>query len=88
MPSNEDLAIPDAADTKPLDVDGVTAAIAGTIAFALGFVVLLFFRTQLAQNDASWWLYVCVAGSVMGLIGIAYTTKRRAAYRAAGRTNR
>ena len=88
MTSNEELPIADIEDTKPLDVDGVTAAIAGTVAFAIGFVVLLFLRPQLAQNNASWWLWVCATGTAMGLVGVGYTTRRRAAYRAAGRTNR
>jgi hypothetical protein len=75
-------------ESKALDVDGVAAAIAGTVAFALAFVVLFFFRSTLAAHDTEWWVWVCAAGAVMGLIGVAYTTRRRAAYRAAGRTNR
>ena len=79
---------PTAADpnpVKPLDVDGVSAAIIGTAIFAVGLVVLLIFRARLADNDATWWLWVLFAGAVMGLVGIWYTTRRRAAYRAAGR---
>ncbi|MGB3673988.1 MAG: DUF2530 domain-containing protein [Candidatus Nanopelagicales bacterium] len=76
------------ASTKPLDVDGVTAAIAGTACFALAFVVLLFFRSALEESGSTWWLWTCLAGAVMGILGIAYTTRRRAAYRAAGRTAR
>lgn len=75
-----------AAQTKPLDVDGVTAAIAGTILFAAAFVILLFFRSSLEASGDLWWLWVCAAGAVMGIPGIAFTTRRRAAYRAAGRT--
>lgn len=77
-----------AAETKPLDVDGVTAAVAGTIGFALAFAILFFMRSTLQANGDQWWLWTCGAGAVMGLLGIAYTTRRRAAYRAAGRTTK
>lgn len=69
---------------KPLDVDGVNAAKTGTIAFVFGFVVLIFFRGPLADNDATWWLWVFAAGAILGLVGIWYTRRRRSAYRAAG----
>ena len=88
MTSNDAVVNEAVANTKPLDVDGVNAAIAGTVLFAIGFVVLLFMRPQLAEQGASWWLWVCAAGAVMGLVAIGYTTRRRAAYRAAGRTAR
>ncbi len=86
MTSNDESVSSIAEGTKPLDVDGVTAAVAGTIGFAIAFVVLLFFRSTLSANNTSWWLWVCVAGALMGLAGVGYTTRRRAAYRAAGRT--
>ena len=68
---------------KPLDVDGVTAVVSGTIAFAVGFVVLLFFRSTLQQNGDTWWLWVCATGAALGLLGTAFAVRRRAAYRAA-----
>lgn len=74
----------DPSSVKPLDVDGVSASIAGTVGFAIGLVVLLFLRSQLEAANNSWWIWVCVAGLVLGLAGTAYTTRRRAAYRAAG----
>ena len=70
---------------KPLDVDGVNAAIAGTIAFAIGAVVLLLLKNTLAEHDATWFIWTAVAGCLGGVGGIAYATRRRAAYRAAGK---
>ncbi|MCH9815247.1 MAG: DUF2530 domain-containing protein [Actinomycetia bacterium] len=67
----------------PLDVDGVGAVIVGTVLFAVGFVVLLFFQTPLAQADASWWLIVMAVGFGLGLLALLYTTRRRRVYRAA-----
>ena len=83
--------MPDAnsADTrppdKPLDVDGVAAMITGTALFTIGLVVLLFFRGPLRELDATWWIWVCAAGALMGLGGAAYVVRRRTAYRAAGK---
>ena len=67
----------------PLDVDGVGAVIVGIVLFAVGFVVLLFFQTQLAQADASWWLIVMAVGFGLGLLALVYTTRRRRVYQAA-----
>jgi hypothetical protein len=66
----------------PLDVDGVGAVIVGTVLFAVAFVILLLFRPQLAEADASWWLIVTAAGFGLGLLALAYTTRRRRVYRA------
>lgn len=69
---------------KPLDVDGVNATIFGTVAWAVALLVLvIFFRNTLAAHDAGWWLWVCVAGVVLGLLGLTYVVRRRAVYRAA-----
>lgn len=76
--------LPDRAD-KPLDVDGVNAAKMGTAGFAVGFSVLLIFVGPLKSNDALWWLWVAGIGVALGAVGIWYTSRRRAAYRAAGR---
>ncbi len=68
---------------KPLDVDGVNAAILGTVAFVVAFFVLLLFRSKLAESNGQWWLWVCVTGAGLGLIGIGYGVRRRSVYRAA-----
>lgn len=65
-----------------VDADGVNAVVAGTIAWAVAAAVLwLFFRNSLAESDSSWWLWVCVTGCALGLIGLPYVLRRRAAYR-------
>ena len=60
------------ASTKPLDVDGVTAAIAGTACFALAFVVLLFFRSALEESGSTWWLwtFAVLAGFMLLMQGV------------------
>ncbi len=75
----------DVSDIRPLDVDGVGAATVGTALFALALLGCLLARDTLAANGSSWWIWVCVTGVGTGMIGIAYSTRRRAAYRAARR---
>lgn len=67
----------------PLDVDGVGAVIVGTVLWAIAFVALLFFRDSLEASGSTWWLAVTAAGFGFGLLGLAYTTRRRSVYRAA-----
>lgn len=78
QPAIDEVAVAE----KPLDVDGVKAAILGTIAFAVAFFVLLLFRSKLAESNGQWWLWVCVTGVGLGLVGIGYGVRRRSVYRA------
>jgi Protein of unknown function (DUF2530) len=66
---------------QPLDEDGVTAVALGTIAWTVALVVLLLLRDQLAASGAQWWIWVAVTGALLGLPGLWYTSRRRAAYR-------
>lgn len=65
-----------------VDADGVNAVILGTVAWAAAAVVLrLFFYDDLRTSGASWWLWVCVTGFGLGVIGLPYVLRRRRAYR-------
>lgn len=68
-------------------MDGVAAITAGTILWAVAFVVLLLAGVRFGDPNG-WWLQVCLTGAGLGLLGVVYTRRRRAAYRAAGRTAR
>jgi hypothetical protein len=72
---------------QPLDVDGVSAVTAGTAAWAVAFGVLLLLGVRF-DDPNGWWLWVCATGAAVGVPGVIYTRRRRAAYRAAGRTAR
>jgi hypothetical protein len=55
-------------------------AIPGTIIWFVALVVLLFFIPGLQANDAMIWLWTCLAGFVLGLLGLSvYGWQRRAA---------
>jgi hypothetical protein len=64
-------------ELEPLDVDGVSSVAVGTGLWVIGFFALLPFRARLAAHDADWWLWVCVAGACLGLVGLAYCLRRR-----------
>lgn len=67
---------------RPVDADGVNAVALGTIAWTVALIVLgVFFRESLAEADASWWIWVCAVGAVLGVMGLFYVTRRREAYR-------
>lgn len=68
--------------SKPVDADGVSAVVTGTVVWVVvGLVLFGFFRPALAEHEASWWLWVPAAGAAMGLLGLPYVLRRRAAYR-------
>ena len=55
-------------------------AVPGTVIWLVAFVVLLFFIPDLQANDAMIWLWTCLAGFVLGLLGLSvYALQRRAA---------
>ncbi len=70
-----------AADLTPLDHDGLIPIAVLTAAWAIAAVVLLFMRTDLADSGRTWWLWTCVAGFGLGLLGFAYSRHRRDALR-------
>jgi len=62
---------------QPLDLDAVRTVQVGTAAWAVAFVVLLPFTGRLADDGHTWWLWTCATGFMLGLAGIAFTTRRR-----------
>lgn len=68
---------------RPLDVDGVGAVAFGTLAWTVALVLCLVLRTPLADAGRGWWLWVCVAGAVLGVAGLWFVRRRRDAYAAA-----
>ena len=63
--------------------DAVVPVTVGTVLWAIAFVVLLPFRSRLKANGTDWWLWVCAAGFVLGILGSLWVRRRRSAYRSA-----
>lgn len=58
---------------EPLDVDSTRVILAGTALWFVGFAVLLFVDV----GDDRRWLWTCVAGFVLGLMGLALSVRQR-----------
>lgn len=61
-----------------MEADAVRPVAIGTVLWALALVVLLLLRDRLAVHDAQWWLWSCLVGVVLGLLGLWITLRRRA----------
>jgi hypothetical protein len=66
-----------ATGTKPVDTDGVRTVVVGTVLWAVATVVVLLLRGRLEEAGNGWWLWTCLAGTGLGLLGIEYTRRRR-----------
>jgi hypothetical protein len=65
------------ADVDPLDLDGVRTMQVGTALWLAGLIVLLPFHAQLREDGHLWWLWTCVAGFGLGLVGWDHCRRRR-----------
>lgn len=65
------------ADVEPLDVDGVRTVAVGTGLWLLAFVMLLPFYGRLEEAGRLDWLWTCVAGFGLGVLGWDYCRRRR-----------
>lgn len=64
--------------TGPLDVDGTATVGIGTALWAVaGLVLTLFYRDELVADGRQWWLWTCLAGFGLGLIGWGVCRRRR-----------
>ena len=65
-------------DPAPLETDDVKIVAGLSIAWAIALVVLLVVKA--AGGDVhTWWLVMCLEGAVLGVVGVRYCQRRRAA---------
>lgn len=69
------------AQVEPLDVDGVRTVAVGSGIWMVVFIALLPFLGTLQETARVWWLWTCIAGFGLGLIGVEYCRRRRNALR-------
>ncbi|EGX59813.1 integral membrane protein [Streptomyces zinciresistens K42] len=66
---------------EPLEGPVVATITGGTIIWFVLFVVQLPFYGWFADHGHTWWVWTCLAGGGLGLIGIWYVRRRDAAIR-------
>ncbi|GAA2285678.1 DUF2530 domain-containing protein [Nonomuraea roseoviolacea subsp. roseoviolacea] len=60
-------------DPEPIETNDTATVAVGTGLWALALVVLLVLRPDPAHM---WWVWTCVAGVVLGLMGLWYVHRR------------
>lgn len=75
------MATPRRPDPEPMETDDVAVITVGTVLWAVALVVLFLLRDRLADDGHEDWVWVAAAGFGLGLIGIRYVRRRRAALR-------
>ena len=67
---------------QPVQINSAPIILAGTALWFVGFVLLLPFYSWLGEHHHRVWLWTCLAGWILGLVG--YLLMRR--HRSQGRT--
>ncbi|MBW1597047.1 DUF2530 domain-containing protein [Streptomyces sp. JJ38] len=70
---------------EPLEGNVVLTVAVGTAAWFVLFLAQLPFYGWFADHGHTWWLWSCLAGGGLGLVGLLYVRARDAAIRRAAR---
>lgn len=63
---------------EPIDHHEITVVAVGMAIWAIALVVLaVIFRHNLQRHHATWWLWACGLGLVLGLYGLRFAKRRR-----------
>jgi ABC-type nickel/cobalt efflux system permease component RcnA len=62
------MSEPEAPELEPVADDGISALWVGMALWAITGVILLVLSDVLADRGAEWWLMVCGAGLIIGLV--------------------
>lgn len=70
------------APVDPLDLDGIRTMQVGTLLWGIALLLLVPFHSRLQAGGHGWWLWTCLAGFGLGLVGWDHCRRRRNARRA------
>ena len=76
------MSMPEPPELEPVPDDGVRAIGVGLGLWVIAGLVLIVMRDQLADRGTQWWVAVCGAGLLVGLVQLGIFTRRRALIRA------
>jgi hypothetical protein len=76
------MSSPDLPQLEPVRNDGIRAVQVGLGLFAVAGLVLLVERGALADRGTQWWVAVCGAGLLIGVVELAIFSRRRVLIRA------
>ncbi len=76
------MSAPELPHIEPVSDDGVRAVQIGLGLWAVAGLVLLVARGELEERGTQWWLAVCGAGFLAGLVQLAIFSTRRQRIRA------
>ncbi len=68
-------------DPEPLETNDVAIVTVGAVLWAIALVAALVFHDRLADGGNESWTWIFLAGTFLGLIGVRYVRRRRAAIR-------
>jgi heme A synthase len=64
-------------DPPPLQTNDVRAVAVGIGLWVVLLIVLAFLHPTLQRHHTTWWYGVCVAGIVLGMLGLWQVSRRR-----------
>jgi hypothetical protein len=64
---------------EPLEVDSVKVVAIGTVLWGIAFLALVPFWGRLQDSGRAWWLWTCLAGLGLGLLGVEVCRRYKAA---------
>ena len=76
------MSTPDPPELQPVRNDGIRAIQVGLGLWAVAGLILLLRRDELADQGTQWWLAVCGAGLLVGIVTLGIFVKRRSLIRA------
>jgi Protein of unknown function (DUF2530) len=82
------MSTPDPPQLEPVRNDGIRAIQVGLGMWAVAGLFLLVRRDELADKGTQWWLAVCGAGLLIGIVQLGVFVRRRSLIRAREREGR